>query len=459
MSLEDLHEQETAREVSEASEIDDKDVKKVTFPETEEATKEAQNKQNNLNNNWSPDEPPQNWSDGKTTQEKYQDIDNWQHINIEYKDIEQRDVLIKPEDPRKPVPSVINIRNLDSNESIIPESEKSKIIEKINNLSNFEKIIIVWCTDWTPINTEQSKNYNQSQFEKIREKYIQAWWTCPTLHELLSDDVDPQNKILWYRRAMEWALSLNLDQNQMKKIWIDAKLWKNINDPSERGFDINMDYTKISEEIIWEMWEIIQKIYWNYVNQDFVPAWVEGNYKYVLRTTNFSTDVENFRTQLYKKFLWDLWDSVEAADIEKKAFIDNEVKKYLNVAQFLIPYYDSANWLTHKSETIDRKDYYLIKLSKELSKEEFTKVLEWSSDALNIIWNKTLKDQKDEQWNPITVNDFVKNNNINAVDHSCSWDTHPYHYKNWDSHNRVWRRLSKEDYILLGMYFELKKGQ
>lgn len=424
------------------------DPKEYKFDNTENEIKKA----NTPDNEWSPDDPKQS---------EYQNRDNWEYTDTTYEDVgssrtADNNWLTVDE---YATTSAFNIRNLVSNESDIPDSEKGEIIRIINNLSDFEKIIIVGCTDGSPINTEQAKRYNQNKFEEIRTQYIQAGWTCPQLKDLLSDNNDPQNKVLWYRRAMEWVLSLNLNQNQIKKVKIDAKPWNNLNDPNERGFDINIDYSDMTTEIGIEVWNLIQKIYWDLVDQDFGTSWSEWNYEYVLRTTKFSTDVQNLRTQLYQQLLGNLWNNVNSEDSEKKAFIDREVRKYLGVARFLIPYYDSANWLTHESEKISRKDYYLIKLSKQLNKDEFQQVLEWGPNALNIIWNKTLKDQKDEKWNPITVNDFVKNNNINAVDNSClNWDANPYHYKNGDTHNRAWRRLSKDDYILLGMYFELQKN-
>lgn len=440
MALENLHEQESTRKVSEASEIADNDVKKVTFQETEKSLQ------------WWDDDP----------RKKYQWMNSWQEVTtsevvvrekINDNSISEREV--------KHYTNVSSIRNIPSNESEIPDSDKHTIIDIINKLSDFEQILIVWCTDWSPISSPQAIDYNQKEFEKIRTKYEEKWWKCPTLQELLSDTFDPQNKILWYRRAMEWVLSLWLNPAQMKKVKIDNKFWSNSNDTQERWFDIKIDRTEIIRRVKIEVSDSIKEIYWKLQNRDFGYNWSEWGYNYILRTTEFATDVNNMRTKLYKKLLWDLWNNMNSEDPsyqEKKAFIDEQVKRYLEIARFLIPYYDEANWLTHKNEEISRRDLYLIKLSNILDEKEFKEVLEWTAEWLNIMWNKKLNDIKDDEWNSISISDFIKNKHVTWVWNSGSGPDWYHYYDDKGGWNRLGRRISERDYILLWIYFELKKG-
>lgn len=446
MSLENLHEQETAREVSEASEIDDKDVKKVTFPETEE----------NLNQWWDdPRKPYQNkeWTTTTTTTEKQR----WQphKEKCEY------------ERPWDFTQNKFAIRNLDSNESWIPDSEKGEIINIINHLSDSEKIVIVWCTDASPISSNDAINHNQNEFKEIYKQYIWKWWECPSLWELLLRQPDPQNTILWYRRAMQWVLSLWLNEEQMGKVKIDSKLWENKNDSNERWFDVNIDY---SEHIIIEVFDYFKKICGSLDDnslsyEPIVNNWVKTWYKYRIHEESLSTDIDGLRTQMYKDILWDpwQWDKFSWLSDEeyeaKKAAIDREISKYLDISRFLVPNYANDKKLTgveRTSHTIEKKEFYLIKLSKKLDVDQFRKVMEWGKEWLDVIWKMKLNDIKDDDWNPISVEDFVQRKNISRVANDGAGETW-YHYFDNSKTSLKERRISKEDYVLLWMYFELKK--
>lgn len=435
---------------------------KATFPETQQNL----DLWNNQRSSWSPDEPPAD------LQTLYQNKE-WKSTDISMEDSSKTVNIEKTVYERSWKTTTLKqfeIRNLDSNESVIPVSEKDKIINAINHLSNFEKVVIVWCTDASPINWEVAIQYNQRLFDDIYKKYISKWWDCPTYDDLLKIQPDPQNAILWYRRAMEWVLSLWLNEEQMKKIKIESKLWQNQNDPNERWFDINIDYAPMKKHIVTEVAEYLKKICGelddNSLSYEAIKnnAWEKIWYKYRIHETKFSTDINNLRTQLYKDILWDPWkwdkfDGLTAPEYEsKKALIDKEINKYLEIAKLLVPNYANDKNLTGLEKTshiIERREFYLIKLSKKLNEEQFRKVLEWWSEWLNIIWNMQLNDIKDENWNSMSVEQFIQRNNVSRVDNDGA-GTNWFHYYNNSKLPLKERRISKEDYILLWMYFQMK---
>lgn len=440
--VENLNQQEVSTEIV-------WDPQQYTFPETEDAL-----------NQWDDDPRKQyqnkEWTTITTTTEKQK----WQPRKEEY-EYERKWEFTQ---------NKFAIRNLDSNESWIPDSEKGKIINIINHLSDSEKIVIVWCTDWSPISSSDAINHNQNEFIEIYKQYIWKWWECPSLSELLLRQPDPQNTILWYRRAMQWVLSLWLNEDQMGKVKIDSKLWENQNDPNERWFDVNIDYSKIRERIVLEVFDYFKKICGSLDDnslsyEPIINRWTKTWYKYRIYEESLSTDINGLRTQMYKDLLWDPWKwdrfswlSDEEYEARKEA-IDREISRYLDISRFLIPNYannTNLTWDVRASHTIEKKEFYLIKLSKKLDVDQFRKVMEWWKEWLDVIWKMELNDIKDENWNPISVEDFVREKNISRVANDGAGETW-YHYFDNSKTPLKERRISKEDYVLLWMYFELKK--
>jgi hypothetical protein len=329
----------------------------------------------------------------------------------------------------------------------------------------------VWYTDKTPISKPDSITKNQNEFERIKRDYEINWWKwCPSLWELLLRQPDPQNTILWYRRAMQWVLSLWLNPDQMGKVKIDSKLWENEDNPNERWFDVNIDYSKIRERIILEVFDYFKKICGSLDDnslsyEPIVNNWVKTWYKYKIYEESLSTDIDGFRTQMYKDILWDpwKWDRFSWLSDEeyeaRKAAIDREISRYLDISRFLIPNYANntkLTWDERASHTIEKKEFYLIKLSKKLDVDQFRKVMEWWKEWLDVIGKMKLNEIKDDDWNPISVEDFVKEKNISRVANDGAGETW-YHYFDNSKTPLKERRISKEDYILLWMYFELRK--
>lgn len=347
---------------------------------------------------------------------------------------------------------LLTIKDLKSGDSNIPEENKPDIIRAINDLWDFQTLKIIGCTDASQINTPNAIAMNKKQFDDVRAKYITSGGKCPTYDELLKSPEDPQNTILWYSRAMEWILSLNLNSDQIKKVEVGNKLWTREKEWSERWFDVETNYSEeITRTIEWVVYENIYRIFGDLNKKNI--GWYnssDGINRYAIDEIQIAT------SEGFEKLYQDIFMGTKSFVWENNEELENKIKQQTtDFLEHLIHWcggeYGNGSW---SSNTISDKMYYLIKATDPttwfLSQEEFSELIE--NGNLSILENETLA----SWW---TVIDFIKNNNIKSV-YKPSGDMYFYTTPDQGSGNRSERKIeNKDDFLKLALYFDLKNSQ
>lgn len=346
---------------------------------------------------------------------------------------------------------LLDIKNLESGNSDIPEENRESIINAINNLWEFQKIKIIGCTDASKIDTPAAIEKNKIQFNEVRSRYLAAGGICPTYEELLKSPEDPQNTVLWYARAMQWILSLNLTPDQMKKVEIGNKLWTKENFGKERGFDVEVDYTEeITRIIQWSTYENVYRMFGE-LNKKNIGRYraANGQYNYAIDQLGISTSGN------FEKLYQDVFIGSKSFVGENNPALEQKIKQ--QTTDFLNHLIDACGGTygngTRSSESISNKMFYLIKASDPatgfLSQQEFVDVVE--KGDLSILENKSLKD-----WTKLI--DFINQNAVVGVYKDSGW---LYFYKTTDKekmNDRNKRKLLWDDFYKMALYFELKNS-
>ena len=350
---------------------------------------------------------------------------------------------------------LLSIKWMDWNESKIPEENREQIVNAINSLEEFQKVRIKWSTDANPITTEEWIQKNKQDFEETLKRFVAAWWESISYDKLLQSKDDPQNTILWYRRAMEWVLSLNLTPDQMKKITISNALWT-IRDQEEwkkeRGFDIDVDYSwQIKNTLEWTttdffydiLWELDMEWFWRYNKY-------QKGYWYEMHDINLSTHLDpDNPTDLYKRVMSHI-PPVLVGDASTEEKIKTQVNSYLR-SLINICWWEYNNWLW-SAKAISNKQFYTIAAThdKLITKDEFKSIIE--KKDISVLENKKLESGK-------TIKELLEENKddpITWVGNETSW-IYRYYTKDAKKYPTE-RKISKNDYILLGLYFQTKNS-
>ncbi|MCX6824418.1 MAG: hypothetical protein NT085_04825 [candidate division SR1 bacterium] len=344
---------------------------------------------------------------------------------------------------------LLNIRDLKSGDSKISEENAPTIINAINNLGEFQTLKIVGCTDADKIETPNAIEKNTTQFETIKSQYIAAGGICPTYAELLKSPNDPQNTILGFTRAMEGILSLKLTPEQMKKVEIGNKLGTTTNNGKERGFDIETNYTKMINGITYEKThQAIYKIFGE-LSQKNIGRYRDntGTYTYAIDNLELSTSGE------FTKIYEDIFSGVKQI-VGDRPELENKVKEqtaiYLNhLINVCGGKYNNGTW---GSNAISDKMYFMIKAVDQntgfLSQEEFTTLTE--KGDLSILEGKKISTGQ-------SVKDYITDKKIVSI-YKVGNDALFYTTTDPNQENRSERKISKNDYNLLGLYFQMKNS-
>jgi len=360
--------------------------------------------------------------------------------------------------------NLLSIRNMGLWDYQIPTEYSTTIIQAINNLWDFQKLKIIWCTDATPISTPHATQQNQAQFEQVRAKYMAAGGECPDYQQLLNSTEDPQNVILWYTRAMNWVLSLNLNPDQMQKVEVWYKLspsqqekkWykdptEKLN-PQERWFDIAVDYKEaISREIETLVYQDVYKILWELSNQHLTPSHNSVNRDikfYQISELKFSTHdaFQQIYQRVYRWVKQIVWDNPE---LENKA--REQTQSYLQNLIYACGWVFQS-WVRSPKTISDKLAYMLYSIKQwNLSQQDFRQLTEYWD--ISILENKQLKNWQN-------LSEFLQNSGAIWVD-KVSLPSRRYLVP--DNHpDRMYpkrRDLEVSDYNLLWLYFELKKSK
>lgn len=354
-----------------------------------------------------------------------------------------------PEIPIKEVnqytKTMLDIKNLKSGDSNIPEENRVAIINAINKLWEFQKLKIVGCTDASKINTLDVIERNKKQFDEIRNRYLAKGWTCPIYDELIKSTEDWQNTILWYARAMQWILSLNLTPDQIRKVEIGNKLWTKENYGQERWFDVETNYTEeIVHTIHGLVYENIYGIFGDLSKNNIGRyRWSDDTYSYGILKMDISTSGN------FQKLYQDVFIGTKSFVWENNPIMENKIKQQTtNFLNHLIDGYGTKSF-----NNISNKMYYLIRASDSekwfLTKEEFVDVVK--NGNLSVLENKKL-----DGWS--TLKDFVNQNNIVSV-YKPSWGMYFYNTTNKELANTPSKRkLSWNDFYKIALYFEMKNS-
>jgi len=440
-----------------------------TEAELEQKKTESISWNNNINNvNW--DNLSKNLNDITLPNDVSKDERN-EYLNLTYKpedlEIDNKIVVVDKKlnknfikDPIEGyTKKILEIRWMEWNETNIPDQHKQDVINSINSLQDFEKMRIVWCTDANPIQTEEWISKNKSEFERISKEFVSKWWSALSYQDLLKSPNDPQNTILWYRRAMEWTLSLNLTPDQMEKIIVTNKLWVIQNKEEgkqERWFDIEADYSdKIEHVVEGETSDFLYEIFWKLSKESLGRTNVRNEkwdltYLYHMSSIDLKTHIDpDNPTELYTRVMWHI-PNVLANDIATQEKIHNQIKWFLKV---LINncWWEFNNWVW-SAKNITRRQYYTIVSARDklLSASEFKSLME---NDLSVLENKNL-----EMWK--SIKQFIEENKDNPVTWVWSWDKiNTYYLKDWNKRSPKDRAISSNDYILLWLYFQVKNNR
>lgn len=357
---------------------------------------------------------------------------------------------------------LLDIKNLESGKSEIPVENRAAIINAINNLKQlatweFEKLKIIWCTDASKIDTPNAIITNKKQFDDVRARYIAAGWSCPSYDELLQSPEDPQNTILWYSRAMEGILSLNLTKEQMKKIEIGNKLWTKENNGLERWFEIEKTYTEVMSRIIID--ELYTEVYNMIGELDFERVWYYYNnttnsYYYAMSQLDMKTHDQWKKEALFNRVMqWAAWRNIIGENIDPKLEekMKWQIKEYLtHLIHVAWGNYDNGVW---SAKTLTYKEYYTLAAvhDKLITEDEFKKITE--EGDLSVLEDKQLE-------SGITIKDFITEKSVVWVVNQTGWRRRYNVPQGHDlDKDPGARKISKNDYILMWLYFQMKSNQ
>jgi len=276
---------------------------------------------------------------------------------------------------------------------------------------------------------------------------------CPTYEELLNSPQDPQNTILWYTRAMEGVLSLNIDPKQIKKVEIWNRLWTNKDDSSQRGFDVDTNYTKEIIDIIeWEIYAEVFNIFGE-LNKEHIGRYttdVTREKFYGIDKLQFSTG-DKFKKLYQDVFMWVKKFEWDQPELENK--IKKQTEDYLNHLIHVCGWeHENGVW---SSEKISNKMFYMIKAVDKtngfLSLEEFNKLTkEWDN---SVLWTKKLSTGE-------SVEEFIQKNGVTGADSYGKWLYRYFVAENHPLKNKPQERMLWEanDVYKIELYLSFKNS-